>query len=35
MGEVITSAEELLKVMRNPDIKLTEEQTELDLHKLT
>jgi hypothetical protein len=35
MGEVITAAEELLEAIRNPEIKLTEEQTEFNIHKLT
>ena len=35
MGEVITAAEELLNAIRNPEIELTEEQTELNIHKLT
>jgi hypothetical protein len=35
MGEVITAAEELLEAIQNPEITLTEEQIELDIHKLT
>ena len=32
MGEVISAAEELLEAIRNPQIQLSEEQIELDLH---
>ena len=35
MGEVITAAEELLNAIQNPENKLTEEQIELNIHKLT
>jgi heme/copper-type cytochrome/quinol oxidase subunit 2 len=35
MGEVITAAEELLKAIQNPENKLTEEQIEFNIHKLT
>jgi hypothetical protein len=35
MGEVITAAETLLETMRNPDADLTEEEVELNIHKLT
>ncbi len=35
MGQVIEAAEELLEVIQNPEINLTEEQIELDIHKLT
>ncbi len=35
MGQVITAAEELLEAIQNPEINLTEEQIELNVHKLT
>lgn len=35
MGEVIKAAEALLEAIENPEIKLTEEQIELNVHKLT
>lgn len=35
MGEVITAAETLLEAMRNPDADLTEDEVELNIHKLT
>ena len=35
MGEVIASAERLLNAMRNPEIHLSKEEIDLDLHKLT
>lgn len=35
MGEVIKAAEKLLEAIENPEIKLTEEQIELNVHKLT
>ncbi len=35
MGEVIVAAEELLEAIQNPEIELTDEQIELDIHKLT
>ena len=35
MGEVIKAAEELLEAIQNPEIELTEEQIELNIHKLT
>lgn len=35
MGEVIVAAEELLEAIQNPEIKLNEEQIELNIHKLT
>jgi len=35
MNEVISSAELLLEAMRNPKIQLTDEELELNLHKLT
>jgi hypothetical protein len=35
MGQVIAAAEELLEAIQNPEITLTEEQIELNVHKLT
>ena len=35
MGEVIKAAEKLLEAIENPEIKLTEEEIELNVHKLT
>lgn len=35
MGQVITAAEELLEAIQDPEINLTEDQIELNIHKLT
>lgn len=35
MGQVIDAAKELLEEIRNPDLNLSEEQIELNIHKLT
>lgn len=35
MSQVISAAEELLESIQNPEINLTEEQIELNVHKLT
>ena len=35
MGQVITAAEELLESIQNPEINLTEEEIEMNVHRLT
>jgi len=35
MGDVISAAEKLLEAIRNPEVELTEDELEFNLHKLT